>query len=72
MARMKLTARKHVCVPPRRNVVSMESHNDGQNDVHFPRTLQTVLLALGSSEPRSSMGPRGCYVETRTFDVYVW
>jgi hypothetical protein len=29
----------------------MESHSDGQNAGYFPRTLQTVLLALGSSEP---------------------
>ena len=28
-----------------------ESHSDGQNVGYFPRTLQTVLLALGSSEP---------------------
>jgi hypothetical protein len=51
MARMKLTARKHVRVPPRRNAVPIESHNDGQNAGYFPRTLWTVLLALGSSEP---------------------
>jgi hypothetical protein len=44
-------ARKHVRVPPRRNVVPMESHNDGQNAGYFPMTLWTVLLALGSSEP---------------------
>jgi hypothetical protein len=51
MARMKLTARKHVCVPPCWNVVPMKSHNDGQNVGYFSRTLRTVLLALGSSEP---------------------
>jgi hypothetical protein len=28
-----------------------ESHSDGQNAGYFPRTLRTVLLALGSSEP---------------------
>jgi hypothetical protein len=50
MARMKLTARKHVHAPLRRNVVPKESHNDGQNASYFPRTLRTVLLALGSSE----------------------
>jgi hypothetical protein len=27
-----------------------ESHSDGQNAGYFPRTLRTVLLALGSSE----------------------
>jgi hypothetical protein len=38
-------------MPPRRNVVPMESHSDGQNAGSFPRTLRTVLLALGYSEP---------------------
>jgi hypothetical protein len=50
MARMKLTARNHVRAPPRRNVVSTESHSDSQNAGYFPRTLRTELLALGSSE----------------------
>jgi hypothetical protein len=51
MARMKLTARKHVRAPPHKNVVPTESHSDGQDAGYFPRTLRTVLLALGSSEP---------------------
>jgi hypothetical protein len=51
MARVKLTVRKHVCAPPRRNVVPMKSHSDGQNAGYFSRTLRTVLLALGYSEP---------------------
>jgi hypothetical protein len=51
MGRAKLTARKHICVPPHRNVVPMESHGDGQNAGYFSRTLRTVLLALGYSEP---------------------
>jgi hypothetical protein len=51
MARIKLTARKHVRAPPRRNDVPMESHSDGQDVGYFPRILCTVLLALGSSEP---------------------
>jgi hypothetical protein len=51
MARVKLTARKHVRVPPRWNVVPTESHSHGQNGGYFPRTLWTVLLALGYSEP---------------------
>jgi hypothetical protein len=50
MARMKLTARKHVHAPPCRNVVPTESHSDGQDIDYFLRTLWTVLLALGSSE----------------------
>jgi hypothetical protein len=29
----------------------MKTHSDGQNAGQFPRTLQTVLPALGSSEP---------------------
>jgi hypothetical protein len=56
MARVKLTMRKHVDVPPRRNVVPMESHSDGQNAGYFPRTLRTVLLALGYSEPPLFIG----------------
>jgi hypothetical protein len=51
MARMKLTARKYVCAPPHRNDVHMKSHNNYQNAGYFPRTLWTVLLALGSTEP---------------------
>jgi hypothetical protein len=51
MASVKLTVRKHVRTPPRRNVVPTESHSDGQNVGYFPRTLRTVLLTLGYSEP---------------------
>jgi hypothetical protein len=51
-----LTARKHVRSPPRRNVVPTESHSDGQNAGYFPRTLQTVLLELGYSEPPLLIG----------------
>jgi hypothetical protein len=56
MARVKLTARKHVHLPRRRNVVPTESHSDGQNTRYFPRTLPTVLLALGYSEPLLFVG----------------
>jgi hypothetical protein len=31
--------------------VPTESHSDGQNAGYFPRTLRTVLVALGYSEP---------------------
>jgi hypothetical protein len=48
--------RKHVRVPPRRNVVPTESHSDGQNAGYFLRTLRTVLLALGYSEPSLFVG----------------
>jgi hypothetical protein len=51
MVRMKLTTRKHARKPLRRNTVPTESHSDGQNAGYFLRTLRTVLLALGSSEP---------------------
>jgi hypothetical protein len=51
MVRMKLMARKYVRVPPRRNVVPTKSHNDDQNAGYFLKTMRTVLLALGSSEP---------------------
>jgi hypothetical protein len=56
MARVKLTARKHVHVPPRRNIVLTESHSDGQNAGFFLRTLRTVLMALGYSEPLLFVG----------------
>jgi hypothetical protein len=49
-------ARKHVRAPPCRNAASIESHSDGQNVGYFSRTLQTVLLALGSSEPPLYIG----------------
>jgi hypothetical protein len=56
MARAKLIARKHIHVPPRRNVVPTESHSDGQNAGYFPRTLRTIFLALGYSEPPLFIG----------------
>jgi hypothetical protein len=56
MVRMKLTAKKHVRAPPRRNDVPTESHSDGQDAGYFSRTLRTVLLALGSSEPSLFIG----------------
>jgi hypothetical protein len=51
VARAKLIVRKHVHVPPPRNVVPTESHSVGQAAEYFPRTLRTVLLALGNSKP---------------------
>jgi hypothetical protein len=51
MAWAMLTARKHVHAPPRWNVMPTESYSDGQNAGYFPRTLRTVLPALGYSEP---------------------
>jgi hypothetical protein len=56
MARVKLTVRKHVRAPPRRNVVPTESHSDGQNARYFSRTLRTVPLALGYSAPQLFIG----------------
>jgi hypothetical protein len=53
---MKLTARKHVRALPRRDAVATESHSDGYDAGYFPRTLRTVLLALGSSEPLLFIG----------------
>jgi hypothetical protein len=46
----KLKARKHVRAPLHRNVVPTESHSDGLRAGYFPRTLQTLLLALGYSK----------------------
>jgi hypothetical protein len=37
-----------------RSRATTESHSDGQNVGYFSGTLQTVLLALGYSEPRFS------------------
>jgi hypothetical protein len=72
MARVKLTARKHVCVPPCRNVVPTESHIDGQNAGYFPRTLRTVLLALGYSEPQLFIGvPRLLHENSYLWQVQV-
>jgi hypothetical protein len=56
MARVNLIVRKHIRAPPRRNVVPTKSHSDGQNAGYFPRTLRTVLLALGYSEPPLFVG----------------
>jgi FtsZ-binding cell division protein ZapB len=72
MARVKLTARKHVRMPPRRNVVPTESHSDGQNDGYFLRTLRTVLLALGYSEPPLFIGvPRLLHGNSYLWCVWV-
>jgi hypothetical protein len=56
MARVKLTVRKQVHVPPRRNAVPTESHSDGQRAGYFLWTSRTVLLALGYSEPPLFIG----------------
>jgi hypothetical protein len=56
MARMKLTARKHVRTPPHRDAVPTKSHSDGQEAGYFLRTLGIVLLVLGSSEPPLFIG----------------
>jgi hypothetical protein len=49
-------ARKHVHAPPCRNVVPMESNSEYQNAGFILRTLRTMLLALGSSEPPLFIG----------------
>jgi hypothetical protein len=72
MAMVKLTARKHVCAPPHRNVVPAESHNDGHNAGYFPRTLRTVLLALGIASSHFLSVSWGCFVGTHTFGVCMW
>jgi hypothetical protein len=56
MERKKLTARKHVHAPPRRNAVPTESHSDGLDAGYFSRTPRTGPLALGSSEPLLFIG----------------
>jgi hypothetical protein len=72
MVRVKLTVRKHVRVPPCRNIVPMESHSDGQNAGYFSRTLRTALLALGIARPRFSSVSRGCFSRTHTFGMCGW
>jgi hypothetical protein len=52
----KLTARKHTHVPPHRNAVPTESNSNGQRAGYFSRTLRTLLLALGYSEPPLFVG----------------
>jgi hypothetical protein len=52
----KLIARKHVCALPHRNVVPMDSHNDGQHAFYFLRILRTLLLVLGYSKPPLFVG----------------
>jgi hypothetical protein len=56
MARANLTMRKHIRMPSHRNAVPTKSHSDGQNAGYFSRTLRTVLLALGYSEPPLFIG----------------
>jgi hypothetical protein len=72
MARVTLAVRKHVRAPPRRNVVPTESHSDGQNAGYLPRTLRTVLLALGYSEPPLFIGvPRLLHGNSYLWHVHV-
>jgi hypothetical protein len=52
----KLTARKHVCAPPRRNAMTTESHSDGQLAGYFPRTLRTLLRSLCYGKPPLFIG----------------
>jgi hypothetical protein len=49
-------ARKHVHALPPRNVVPTDSYSDGQDAGYLLRTLRTMLLALGSSEPSLFIG----------------
>jgi hypothetical protein len=72
MERVKLTVRKHIHVEPRRSVVPMESHSDGQNAGYFLSTLRTVLLALVYSEPPLFVGvPRLLHENSYLWRVWV-
>jgi hypothetical protein len=51
----KLIVRKHVRTP-HRNAMPMESHSKGQRAGYFLRTLWTLLLVLGYSEPPLFVG----------------
>jgi hypothetical protein len=67
-----LTARKHIRVPPHRNAIPTESHSDGQNASYFPKTLRTVLLALGYSEtPLFIRTPRLLHGNSYLWHVHV-
>jgi hypothetical protein len=46
----------------------MESHGDGQHASYFPRTLRTLLLALGYSEPPLFVGVSRLLHE----NLYLW
>jgi hypothetical protein len=52
----KLIAIKLVHAPPHRNAMPMESHSDDQRAGYFSKTLQTLLLMLGYSEPPLFIG----------------
>jgi hypothetical protein len=65
---VKLTVRKHIRALPHRNAMPIESHSDGQNAGYFLRTLRTVLLALGYSEPPLFVGVLRLHHE----NSYVW
>jgi hypothetical protein len=66
--RRKLTARKHLRAPPRRDAVPPESHSDGQSAGYFLRTFWMLLLSLGYGEPQLIIGtPRLLWGNT-----YLW
>jgi hypothetical protein len=68
----KLIARKHVRAPPSKNVVPTESRSDGQHAGYILRTLRTLLLALGYSEPPLFVGiPRLLHGNLYLFRVHV-
>jgi hypothetical protein len=72
MARMKLTTRKHILSPPHRNAVPTKSQSDGQRAHYFPRTLWTLLLVLGHSEPPLFIGvPRLLHGNSYLWHVHV-
>jgi hypothetical protein len=72
MGRVKLTVRKHVRAPLHRNAAPRESHSDGQRAGYFRRTLQTLLLALGYSEPQLFVNvPRLLHRNSYFWHVYV-
>jgi hypothetical protein len=72
MARVKLTVRKHIHAPPRSNVVPMKSHSDSQRVCYFLRTLRTLLLTLGYSEPPLFVGvPRLLHENSYLWRVHV-
>jgi hypothetical protein len=64
----KLTTRKHIHAPPRRNAMPTESHSDGQRAGYFPRAQRTLHLVLGYSEPPLFVG----VLRLLRRNLYIW
>jgi hypothetical protein len=68
----KLTACKHVRVPPRRNQEPRELYSNGQHVGFFSRTLQKLLRSHGYGEPSLFIGTPSLLRELPTSGTYEW